>query len=56
MIVFDEESDFAITTAPEHEIKRLIINGVSYDDMRLFKGKELDFTVEFPEIKVHIKE
>lgn len=56
LIVYDEESDFSLTTAPEHEIKRLITNGVSYDDMRLFKAKEIDFTVEFPGIEVKIKD
>ena len=56
IVVFDDESQFGITTEPKHEIERLIRNGVSYDDMRLYKGKEIDFTVELPEIEVHIKE
>lgn len=56
MIIFDNESDFLITTEPEQEVRALIIKGISYDDMRLFKGKEIDFTVEFPDVEVNIKE
>ena len=56
MIIFDDESDFLITTEPEQEIRALVIKGISYDDMRLFKGREIDFTVDFINMEVRIKE
>lgn len=59
IIIYENEDRWAeAVDIPEAEaiILHLIRKGYGYDDMRLFKAKELDFTVDILNAKVHIKE
>lgn len=56
IIFYNGESMYEITTDPVYIIRNLMEHGYSYDDMLLYKAKELDFTVDFNDMEVKIKE
>lgn len=56
IIIYDEDNLFVVSTDPEYVIGNLIEHGYGYDDMRIFKGREIDFTVDSTRAQVSIKE
>ena len=56
IITFSEDMEVVITNDPQYTIGQLIQDGASYDTMRLFKGREIDFDILMPNIEVKIKE
>lgn len=56
IIIYDDGHQFEITTDPVYVIHNLMQSGYPHDDMLLFKGKEIDFTVDFTNMEIRIKD
>ena len=56
IIIYDSETMFEVTPDPILVVRRLIERGYSYDDMLLFKAKEIDFTVDFTNMEIKLKD
>ena len=56
ILLYNGESMIEIVDNPTSIIRSLIESGYSYDEMRLFKGKEIDFTVDLTNADIKVKE